>query len=642
MEMGSMEDLSEYTSCLLDELGFGKKRILERIYTMNKCSRAKDISTKRILDRNDIEKIFVGSQREGIGYEYFNDIDVLQIDHGVICQKSFRKLPEDGRVVFQMERENVPPGYCFLKLLHKDVQSASFARVEYAVQSRKNQKYLSSEVFMTKNDDVFAQGNGYISRHTHYNPRKGPSIPKFVEQDFLTKFVLSQYNLGRSDMDFVRAFPCTTNYMLQEWKNRERSSGWPSNDTIGHVMNLPVYVVPAGQKGSKNIDLQWRICFIMGEIHLVQTFNNVQTKVFVLMKLIAKHVLHPLSEDITSYVVKNVMLWLAEKIAQEYFCDRQLLQRLQDALKYLKRSIQNAYLPCYMLPEKNLFAGKLKKEDQCLVIEKLDYILENGTELVSMCIYTSRDAPEAFVKVYTSLWDTNILDKVHTCLIALYTSEELAEYFVKMYLTKSQWSIIFYNIICHPVPYLCTYGFSEVMSIDLEGQLAVEETKELEMKTNPNPDLQTYKEEMNNNRVTSTLILVLYITCILLDSGGFLVNTFPELVMCLSIFGIKTTTAYGIFIVLRLLTEYKKTSSRMTFLQIYKNNFKVKYYIPKTLHYCDVIIYILILYLQVIIAFNAMITLKDCTFVLFTMQFSPASKFREEKSGGKSAFHIHI
>ncbi|XP_053376352.1 uncharacterized protein LOC128547466 [Mercenaria mercenaria] len=481
MATATKKELSKWLSGYLDELGFDRRRIWERIHVFNRCSRAKDISTKTILKTNEIEKIFVGSMREGTGMSYINDEDILQINHAITSFEDFGTLNETSKLVFKMVQNKAPAGYTFLKLVSREEDFETFETLKYALVKMKKGRFLSSKLFMTKNDDVFKTGDGLISRYTRYKSPQGPSIPKYVENNLIQKYWFSKINLTDKGKDFVRAFPCQADSILQAWKMRDRKCGWPCRKTINHVMSLPAYVVPVGCKDSINEDLQWRICFTMAETHLVQALNNTQTKVFVLMKLIAKYILQPLCKDITSYVVKMVILWLAEKIPQRKFRKKHLLARLQDAITYLQSVVESKHLPSYMIPKRNLFARKLTKTEQTLVIDRLSYLLNNGTRMIEEFSHDCLPHSEEIIQVCESLSIANHMNKIHTCLITLFTTEELANYCTKMFLCRSWFQAYLYNALFVWGPYFLTYGkrgFSDPLSFELSNHFAESEKKE--------------------------------------------------------------------------------------------------------------------------------------------------------------------
>jgi hypothetical protein len=48
----------------------------------------------------------------------------------------------------------------------------------------------------------------------------------------------------------------------QEWITRQRMNGWPSESFLSQVRNLPIYVVPVGNRQSGQYYLEWRLSFI--------------------------------------------------------------------------------------------------------------------------------------------------------------------------------------------------------------------------------------------------------------------------------------------------------------------------------------------------------------------------------------------
>lgn len=556
MAKATKKELSNCMSGHMDELGFDRTSIRERIHVFNRCSRAKDISTKEILQTDKIEKIFVGSIREGIGMRFCNDQDILQINHNVICTSDGNCITENEKIVFKMVLHGAPPGYTYLKLLSKETDSRAFENLKYALIRKRKGTFLSSKVFMTKNDDVFKLGDGIVSRNTIYRSQEGPSIPKHVQPGNIEKIFLSQLNLVDSTIDFVRAFPCMAHSFLQRWSKRKRQCGWPCKKTIAYVMTLPAHVVPVGRKESTTADLQWRICFTLAEIHLVQAFNNVQTKVFVLMKLIAKHLLLPLCKAITSYVVKMVMLWLVEKTPQKKFRQKNLISRLTDAILHLKRAVENNSLPSYMIPKRNMFAKKISKEEQHLVTEQLNFLLQNGTNMLKCYYLTDSPVHEKLESINYELYISNNFSKVHTCLIALFTTKQLADYCTKVFKCRSRSEMHLYNILFLWIPYFYKYGkrgFKDPQSYHLSSEFAIsekEEKKKMEQKKNNHNQMNT-AGQTNGNESNANVYMV--------DKYGL---SSEYLLMC-SVF---LMTIFLVFFI-KFLYLFPKLQSRIPYLQ---------------------------------------------------------------------------
>ncbi|KAH3864917.1 hypothetical protein DPMN_027950 [Dreissena polymorpha] len=153
--------------------------------------------------------------------------------------------------------------------------------------------------------------------------------------------------------------------MLQAWANRTRH--WPPSDIVEKVVAMGAFVTPIGFKGSKHIHVEWRICFNTGETELVNNLNDTQIKLYMLLKLIAKDILKPKMKEITSYTMKNIVLWLAENNKSSLFHSESLFHWLHEGLDILRTAISTRQLPYYMIPERNLMATSEMSNEQKLL-----------------------------------------------------------------------------------------------------------------------------------------------------------------------------------------------------------------------------------------------------------------------------------
>ena len=443
-------DLSKKYCREFDKVGFDKKESLERISFMKKLSEAKNRANRQILGQGDcqIEKILVGSQSDGTGVIHNNDLDILQIDHAVVCQNEvdYTEIGND-KVVFQTDQRNAPPGYVYLRLLKGEGET--YKELEHALVERNDGKYLSSNSYLSRQEDVSQNSNGCIGQITEHLSRAGPSLPKYIKQSSEAAWILSCLNLHAMDTDVVWAFPYLALPIMEEWANRERKSGWPSKETIANVARLPAHVVPVGQRGTDDEDLQWRICFTLGEILLVQNFNDVQRKLFVMMKLIARHFLKPICNDISSYVIKNVIFWISEEIPQEQFKEENFLEILQEALTYLLQAIKRKTLQNYMIPSRNLFEAKFKENDFCI---------PNLTQAILKCI---NEPEKLFLKMepfFSNLKMGHLIGITERTILDSLSTEELVAMYVLMNSCQSQESMIQLNILYKAIPFWNIFG----------------------------------------------------------------------------------------------------------------------------------------------------------------------------------------
>ena len=58
------------------------------------------------------------------------------------------------------------------------------------------------------------------------------------------------------------------------------------------------------------------------------------------------------------------------------------MNRLNDALSYMKYSLESGFLKNYMIPERNLFSGKLTKESAAKLTRLLGTLIKEGYRVV--------------------------------------------------------------------------------------------------------------------------------------------------------------------------------------------------------------------------------------------------------------------
>ncbi|KAH3733649.1 hypothetical protein DPMN_040081 [Dreissena polymorpha] len=155
--------------------------------------------------------------------------------------------------------------------------------------------------------------------------------------------------------DKVFALRCYCPSILQRWADRRRN--WPSPTIVQKVVSLGAFVTPVGFKGSDYKHVEWRICFNTGEAELVNNLNDTQAKVYVILKMILRDIIKPNNKEITSYVLKNIILWQAENTKPTEFHARSLLYWLHNALRELRTAIAEKKLSYYMIPDRNLMAA---------------------------------------------------------------------------------------------------------------------------------------------------------------------------------------------------------------------------------------------------------------------------------------------
>ncbi|KAH3875623.1 hypothetical protein DPMN_038894 [Dreissena polymorpha] len=182
-------------------------------------------------------------------------------------------------------------------------------------------------------------------------------------------------------IDLVYSLHCQCPRILQRWAERRRH--WPSTDIVQKVVSLGAYVSPVGFKGSEYRRVEWRICFNTGENELVSNLNNIQVYMYVILKMVVKDVLKPVKKEISSYTVKNIVLWLAEKNSQTLFHEGSLLYWVHRGLGKLKTAILTERLSYYMIPKRNLMAAcGLNGEQKRTWVATINDMMNEGSKLI--------------------------------------------------------------------------------------------------------------------------------------------------------------------------------------------------------------------------------------------------------------------
>jgi len=76
--------------------------------------------------------------------------------------------------------------------------------------------------------------------------------------------------------------------------------------------------------------------------------------------------------------VKNLAFWVLEKTPIAEFLSHKLADKIMDAFIQLRGYLKDRFLPCYMIPERNLFDGRMDGEECELLLKEVDGIIDEG------------------------------------------------------------------------------------------------------------------------------------------------------------------------------------------------------------------------------------------------------------------------
>ncbi|KAH3734097.1 hypothetical protein DPMN_040537 [Dreissena polymorpha] len=353
-----VEGVSVEVCHIMTLLGYGEEIRRRRIEKFRECD--------MLWNAESINRhlITVGSKAEGLTSLRESDYDQLHVLNKVLCVETgvdINIIPDDIEVC-RMDTRDVYPGHCkMLPLPERLNYTRTNVFNNVVCRDEQGNNMISSGLFLDKMSKFRGEGVGPLKR-------AGPSLPRWDDKGL--KF------------DQVFAVNCLCPSILQRWAQRVRL--WPPAEVVQKVVSLGSVVTPVGFKGSKNNEFEWRICFNMGETELVHNLNITQAKVYVILKMIVKEVLKPNNKEITTFVMKNIILWQAERNPPSLFQEKKnLIYWLHDALGKLLTAISSTQLSYYMIPERNLMeACGLQAEQKRKWVEDITNMMEEGPSVI--------------------------------------------------------------------------------------------------------------------------------------------------------------------------------------------------------------------------------------------------------------------
>lgn len=405
---------------ILNICGYSDDRIKEQVLTYTKFSHATAMwaqKSQRAKSREWSHVIMAGSRREGSSLYNSSDVDNIAILTDHRCYETITHNNLDQEILL-IDTKPCPPGYCLLKI-HNTNNPVSDKVTDKDL-------FLSSKLFM----DIMVEYTSSVNlsgKHLtmSFHNKQGPSTP-FTIQNTRNP----EENVNPTDNAYALLCHCPS--YLQRWRNRRRANNWPSKEVIDKVASLPVFVVPVGQNETQLQTSQWRFCFNLGEIVLVHSLNNTQMKIYILLKLTAKYLLKPICEHMTSFVMKNIIFWLAELKPMEDFNPDTLLDRFVDALTMLQECIRNKQLNYYMIPKRNLFMAKISDSEQSQLLEILKQMTENhGQDYLKANIVETGNNPDDSVQLliqseFVKLYLANLHTRVEAMTIAPFSPAQVS------------------------------------------------------------------------------------------------------------------------------------------------------------------------------------------------------------------------
>lgn len=357
----------------MDCLGYSPEAMEMRVKMYEKWT---ELMNERSIDEYK-EFLFAGSKSEGTSSIWGSDFDLMLLFKNCICVDDGHD--ENDMYVVLHYSDQSPPGYTKLRPLNFDDAAPASLRTSTVYDLNNGIVLLSSATFQ-KNVSVFHDILPFVSAFKTDVSVSGPALCALCNL-----FPSNGKGFSNISFDLVYAMRFYSVSILKEWQQRKREHEWPTQTIIQEVSSSEGYIVPVGPVFSEEQNLEWRICYATAERLLFLSLKEEQKKLYVILKILNKHVFEPSVNCVSSYMLKNTVLWIAECTPAHAFTPFNLIQMLMKCLFFLLHCLNNNFLPNYMIPRRNLFLGKVKSEHKQNIKLLLRELLKDRERVVLRC-----------------------------------------------------------------------------------------------------------------------------------------------------------------------------------------------------------------------------------------------------------------
>ena len=380
-----------------------------------------------------VSRYFVGSAGEGTAHAQ-SDVDKLMVRKGIlICQSNEEANEKDG-IVFSMDTTDCHPGYTKLKLIKNEKKD------DLPIDSYDPSKDIMG-IFEKKCKGDYLSNKEIIEWFLNFLGNTGSNVTTKLYRngpcatgEFMTYYVFARNINPNTDCDFAQGFEiCGITKEGEQWLQtmKERTGFWPPIEIIEKIEALKCHVVAVGDNDDKISDshLKWRISYTLWERELIWSFNDVQLHCLIILKVLLAKKMKMISEDVSSFHMKNIVLWESMEHSLKAIESTRLLYLLRNCLTRLLESIKLRRLEHFIDKHRNLFESKFKDDDARKKL--MDYISKEliestnivpvileciGKEKLKEILDSCRSEPDKFLeKAYeVSDWAAVGIEKVKT------------------------------------------------------------------------------------------------------------------------------------------------------------------------------------------------------------------------------------
>ena len=194
---------------------------------------------------------------------------------------------------------------------------------------------------------------------------------------------------GSATLDMVPCLKCDGwPTVAKEWIDRPRN--WPEETLFNKLQTKGFYIVPKPSGVIGNTQNEWRISFSELEADLLQNLNDVQARVYYILRCFyVRYLKSELKDTISSYHLKTGMFWMLAKKRSNEWKEENISSLVLEILQQLLEWYVDQFLPHYFIREHNLLYG-LSSSSIKRVISVFGKFTSNLSDIIDENIVNSK------------------------------------------------------------------------------------------------------------------------------------------------------------------------------------------------------------------------------------------------------------
>ena len=284
------------------------------------------------------------------------DTDLVYIHNELEVVRNVSEAPS-GCCLLLIQDYSTPPGYCKLQLVCNGVPM------------RGNKEWQPKNHYLMIRSDKW---NRLICCYSDLNKQSGYERHGPADRSENTDYVIALRCFGWPD--------CAA-----EWLKRKRKHNWPSPNLIQICSTLGFLLVAVGHPNSSERELQWRLSFSHQERLLVDRFNSVQFKCYIVLKYLKMEFQDKNGNKLilSSYHLKTAMFYLIETTPSDFWKPENLVSCVIAAFEMIHKWIETDNCPNYFIPDENMFEGKTDEKTRNILCKAIRQKLNDFEYVIS-------------------------------------------------------------------------------------------------------------------------------------------------------------------------------------------------------------------------------------------------------------------